>query len=569
MNVLGIHDGHTATACLIKNGVVEAMISEERLNRIKNYSGMPELAAKWVLESTKTDPAAIDAVALVGLVKPNMNENSLLMQATQLLPYQIWSSEFVTSAYVSVMSSRRGVDEIAGALRSIGVRAPIKKVEHHLTHAAGSYFLSPLFDRTGRRNEKVLIITLDGSGDGLCGTVSIASGRKIERVLSIPSYHSIGEMYSGVTRFLGMKQWEHEYKVMGLAPYAPDDLADKACRYFRNYLQISESGLSFVNRTGKFMPGFIRKLQEELRFIRFDAVAAGIQTCIEEVIPTFVRNWIAKTGIRKVVFGGGVFMNVKLNMLLSQMPEIDEMFFMPSGGDESTAVGAAVYAAVELGEETIMPLEALYMGPSYSPLEIAAALENYRDKVEWDIIDPDKAEKHTAGLLLKGNVIGRLAGRMEWGARSLGNRSLLADGRDLAVVRKLNAAIKMRDFWMPFAPSIMWERRHDYLINPRDMDAPFMTLAFASTPLAHQHLRAGLHQYDLTCRPQLVRKETNPGYHRLLEEWERLSGCGGLLNTSFNLHGEPIVCSPEDAIKTLLSSEIDDLMLENYWVRKR
>ena len=122
---------------------------------------------------------------------------------------------------------------------------------------------------------------------------------------------------------------------------------------------------------------------------------------------------------------------------------------------------------------------------------------------------------------------------------------------------------------MPFAPSIIWERRNDYLINPRDMDAPFMTLAFASTPLAHQHLRAGLHQYDLTCRPQLVRKETNPGYHRLLEEWESLSGCGGLLNTSFNLHGEPIVCSPDDAIKTLLSSEIDDLMLENYWVKKR
>jgi len=122
---------------------------------------------------------------------------------------------------------------------------------------------------------------------------------------------------------------------------------------------------------------------------------------------------------------------------------------------------------------------------------------------------------------------------------------------------------------MPFAPSILWERRNDYLINPRDVDAPFMTVGFQSTPLAHQHLKAGLHQYDLTCRPQLVKKETNPGYHCLLEEWQQLTGCGGLLNTSFNLHGEPIVCSPDDAISTLLKSEIDDLMLENYWVRKR
>ncbi len=575
MNFLGIHDGHTATACLLKDGVLVAMASEERFNRKKSWGGVPHRAARWVMESTHTDPGTIDAVAMPGLVQPltdfSISQNfppNPLTRLSQRVPHQLLASEALVAPYIALMSRRRDLRGILRLLNELQIpRQRLQQIEHHQAHAAASYYLSPFAQD---RSEQTLVITLDGSGDGLCGTVSVARDGLLERVMALPTYHSPGIIYSIVTQYLGMKPMEHEYKVMGLAPYAPEELAETARKIFAGYMALSSDGLRILNTSGAWGPGFLARLEHDLRFMRFDAVAAGLQRCLEEVVVTFIRNWIKHTGIRRLALGGGIFMNVKLNMLIQAMPEVERVFFMPSGGDESIAAGAAIAVAVERSTHkahAIQPLGSLYLGPEYSHAEIEAALRGYGDTICWQRVS--QADMKAVELLLQGHVVGRLAGRMEWGARALGNRSILADGRDLSVVRKINAAIKQRDFWMPFAPSILWERRDDYLVNPRDVDAPYMVLAFPSTLLAQAHLRAALHPYDLSCRPQLVRAEINPRYHRLLKEWERLTGCGGLLNTSFNLHGEPIVCSPTDAIETLLRSEIDDVLIEEFWVRRR
>lgn len=568
--ILGIHDGHTATACLTKDGEILAMVSEERFNRKKNWGGVPAISAEWCLKHAGVTPDQIDAVAVPGLINPLVAYESgdrfppsPLAYWSTFVPQSVLASDWVRRLYMGLLQPRRDFLGVHQLLNKWGLSAEKLQVhEHHHCHAASAYFLSGL----ASEDADTLVMTLDGSGDGYSGTVNVARGTKIQRRLALSSYHSLGLIYSSVTHYLGMKPLEHEYKVMGLAPYAPEKLAEKAYKIFCRYIGLSDDGLSIYNTSGAWGQVFYRLLAKDLVGLRFDAVAAGLQTRLEEVITTWVQNWIKHTGIKRLCFGGGVFMNVKLNMLIQALPEVESAFFMPSGGDESVAVGAANLSDVALSGQLPKPIRTLYLGGTNSEELIASTIREYGGRIRSEKLTEPELE--TAKLLAEGRVVGRCSGGMEWGARSLGNRALLADGRDLSVVRKLNAAIKQRDFWMPFAPSILWERRHDYLVNPRDVPAPFMALAFPSTPLAYQHIKSGLHAYDLTCRPQLVKAEDNPGYHKVLKHWESLTGCGGVLNTSFNLHGEPIVQTPRDAIETLLRSDIDDLIIENYRVNK-
>lgn len=209
----------------------------------------------------------------------------------------------------------------------------------------------------------------------------------------------------------------------------------------------------------------------------------------------------------------------------------------------------------------------LYWGPDFSDIEIEQTLQRYSDSISFE--RSGDIEQKSAQLLAEHKIIGRMSGRMEWGSRALGNRSIIAGAGRLQNIRKLNAAIKMRDFWMPFAPSIRWERRHDYAEIKKEIPAFHMVMGFDSTPLAQEHLIAALHAYDFSMRPQFVKNDHNPKYHRLLTEFEKLTGIGGVLNTSFNLHGWPIVCSPDDAVTTFLKSDLDYLIINDYLIWKR
>lgn len=573
---LGIHDGHTSTACLLVDGRIQAMASEERFNRIKSYGGPPVQAVEWLLESHGLSAADIDAVSFAGTIDPikdisayTTGRHRMFSQMTKLLPPAILASDALVDRYLDLKRKRR---QKLGESRDIldflrKEPGEIDLVEHHTAHAYAAYFSSGFQFAAG----DTLVITCDGSGDGLCTTVSIARGNTLERIAQTPSYHSLGVLYSRVTQFLGMKPLEHEYKVMGLAPYAPEKTKKQAYDILCRYFSLSEDGLSFRNLSMSWGQSMLERLQRDLFLIRFDGVAAALQQLCEELLMQLVLNWVAKTGIRRVVLGGGMFMNVKFNMLLLERPEVEEVFFMPSGGDESVAIGAAYHAMLKRqengggnGASAVQPIGSLYFGHQLTEEEVRRSLDAYRHRVAFEKCED--IDRRTAELLAADKIVGRVRGRMEWGARALGNRSIVASPRSLETVRKINAAIKMRDFWMPFAPSILWERRHDYLVNPRDFDAPYMIVAFDSTELARKELVAGLHPFDLTCRPQLVREPWNPSYHRMIREFERLTGIGGVLNTSFNLHGDPIVMTAEDAISTLLNSGLDFITLEDYLV---
>lgn len=577
MITLGITDGHTATACLMRDGLLLGMVSEERLNRKKGWAGVPRESVKWLLKEFGVAGEQVDRVAISSLVQPIFDLHvadasplrRAIRMAARLLPKELVTSDFALEKYVQRYAPKRDLSGVDDLLRELKID-PAKKriVEHHTTHAATAYYFSPYFDPAAN----TLVFTIDGSGDGICASVSIGHNYRLQRVHKISSYHSVGDFYMRLTQYMGMKPLEHEYKVMGLAPYAPAEWAQKAYDVMGKFYSLTPDGLSFVNHTGRWSLDLVPYIEKKMRGHRFDCIAAAAQRLVEEIVVGFVKAWIRKTGIAKIACAGGVFMNVKTNMLISHLPEVESCFFMPSGGDESTAAGAAVqvYVDEELAGGRTPDLEALgtlYLGPEYGDDAALEALEKNRESVNWK--RNDAVADEAADLLVKNQILGRMSGRMEWGARSLGNRTIIANPSDLRNVRNINRAIKMRDFWMPFCPSILEERRNDYAVNPKDLPARYMINAFESTPLAFKELVCGLHPFDLTCRPQFVSERENAGFYKILRAFERKTGIGGVLNTSFNLHGEPIVGNPQDAISTLRRSEIDYLILSNFLVWRK
>jgi len=576
MLTLGVHDGHTATACLLEDGAVVACISEERLNRDKEWTGFPELSIRKCLEIAGKRPVDVDAVGVCSLMpqigteyyfKPNAYKRAFSHLA-KFLPKKTLQSP----ANIGIIHK---IGEVVFKSRQQGIRSklaemgfPTKNIfffDHHRLHAATAFYTSWF------KNDKTLVITLDGSGDAVCATVSIGSEGRIERKAEIFNYNSICDFYTRVTQFLGMKPMSHEYKVMGMAPYASESRRKEIADGFRRYFRISERNpLLFVNSSRLYKWRFVEEFKKTLSGKRFDWVAGAVQDLFEDVVVQWVRNAIRATGIGHVALSGGGFMNVKANYLVSKLPEVESLFVFPSCGDESNPVGASILAALEMGfpAVNIKPLEMLYWGPSYSEPEIKKAIDEKLAGSGFKIGRFDRIHPLLAEKMAEGKIIGRLTGRMEWGARALGNRSIVADPRNQKIIHKINKAIKMRDFWMPFAPAILEEYRREYLHLRDDFKCPFMVIAADTPPRAWEDIPAGLHPFDKSSRAQVLDKEYAPSFYDLVSEFEKKTGVGGVLNTSFNLHGDPIVCSPGDAIDTFLKSGLDGLQLENCYIEK-
>ena len=263
-------------------------------------------------------------------------------------------------------------------------------------------------------------------------------------------------------------------------------------------------------------------------------------------------------------------MNVKANQLIAELPEVKSIYIVPSCGDESTSFGAAFWAYqkyADVEKYPIVPLKDLYLGTEYSDREISQELKKVRYR-SLKIEKKADIEKTVAGLLAKNKIVARFKGRAEWGARALGNRSIIANPSSFNVIKEINDQIKSRDFWMPFAPSIKLERLEKYVTNPKKIKVPYMIMTLDSTDLGKKELVAAMHPYDGTLRPQAVERDWNPGYWRLIDEFEKLTGIGGVLNTSFNLHGFPIVQTPEDALYVLEHSGLKYLAIGSYLVSK-
>lgn len=561
ITVLGINDGHDASAAIVRDGIVLAAEEEERPRNSKHYFGVPEISIRDVMRISGVDPSEIDAIALVSLNRlydPNTHPRRL---GVFEIASPIFSTHRMASMYVKLAHSFRELGHLEEALSKVGIRdKEVVFVEHHVAHAAVVYRSSP-WDYA----EPTLVLTADAAGDGVSSTVNLCKDGRIERLAWSTFYHSLGATYSELTRYLGMKPSDHEYKVMGLAPYGNPETCIGAMRSIVNLKK--GNPLEFENSSGRFMMRIQPKLAHLLQGQRFDNVAAAIQRHFEDLTLAWVRAAVEKTGVRKVAFTGGNFLNVKSNMTIVESGVATGTFFYPACGDDGTCIGAALQAYWEFCvRDGVTPskssLADLYFGRSFSEEEIANAMKKHGYSLDTRYSGIDEV---IGELISKGKTVGRVDGRLEFGPRALGNRSIVADPRDLRVIQKINQAIKHRDFWMPFAPSILEERQGDYLVNP-DF-APYMIMAFNTKPRAYDDLVAGLHPFDRTARPQTV-NEWNRGYQTVLKTFEAKTGVGGVLNTSYNLHGYPLSYGPEEAIWTFENSGLDHLALGPFLLSK-
>jgi carbamoyltransferase len=313
-------------------------------------------------------------------------------------------------------------------------------------------------------------------------------------------------------------------------------------------------------------------MKNRLGLTRFDNASASIQLLAEKLITDWVANCVRETGIKRVALSGGVFMNVKANKVIYDLPEVEELYVMPSCGDESNTIGAcfAVYddERRQAGLPTdIPPLGPIYFGGEFGDVDCERALSAVRRTDGVSVHEPEDVNYALGQLVASGKITARYAGRMEFGARALGNRSIIADPSDMAVIPRINEMIKSRDFWMPFAPSVLAERSEEYAVKTKPMVAPYMIMAFDSTD-KRDEFRAATHPYDKTTRPQEVFEDWNPGYYRVLKSFEEATGRGIVLNTSFNLHGYPIVYRPEEAVEVFLRSSLDALALGPYLIQR-
>ncbi len=542
-----------------------AMVSEERIWHEKEKGGFPSEAIKEVLALSGLSPEEIEVVAVATLTPPLLPEEfkkppfprNLYQSLYRILPRRFLQGTSYVDPVVKIvhrLSRRR--EKVEAALRELGIRAEVVFVEHHLGHAASAFFGSG-FDRA-------LVLTLDGAGDGLSGSYYVGEGLKLERRGRISAYNSIGEFYTRITEYLGMKPLSHEYKVMGLAPYvrAEDRRVKEAYERVRPLFRVS--GDRILNESGRYKADYLSLFQRLFFKVRFDTVAYVSQRLLEEVVLEWVDN--LKGEYDTLAVAGGVFMNVKMNYYL--LERFRNVFVMPSAGDESLAYGAAAYVTAQRGIRP-EPIGTLYLGREFGDREIEEALDKLDGKgFKVERIGPDIHE-YVGELLAEGKVVARFFGRSEWGARALGNRSILADPRRLEVVRRINRMIKKRDFWMPFAPSVLAEDFERYFKVPiRSKSERYMILAYPTKEEGVRDLPAALHQSDLTGRPQVVYEEDNPTYHRLIRRFKAKTGVGAVLNTSFNLHGYPIVYTPEQAVFTLANSDLDALAIGEYLVMR-
>lgn len=579
MLTLGIMDSHLSSAAVVNNGRLVAAVREEVITRAKCYARFPTESVRTVLAQAGATGADVDLVCfgmqadLFDTPRFQISERDCkrdaVATAVMLLPRCVVRSDWLRRGWIAAIGSRRRrrtLAEQAGLFRELGLRPERTRFyEHHLTHAATAIFLGP---HAGRQD--LLIMVCDSYGDGQAGGVWTVRGGRLELIDRVPFADSLGSIYSRATRALGMKPWEHEYKVMGLAPYGRGERGEQLLQKLRGLFCLRDGRLcNPTSRIGMYMD---RAMESAIRGYRFDHVAYAVQRLTEEVLAGWVAHYVRRTGIRRVGLAGGVFLNAKANQAIAALPEVDDVFIMPPAGDDSASVGAALAGWAEaVGFEQAwreaQPLQDLYLGPPCEP-GIEAALAAHAG-AGYEVSRPGDLEAEVARLLAAGEIVARCTGRAEFGPRALGNRSILCPAHDLMASRRLNDMIKRRDYWMPFAATVLDTDADRYLVNPKHIAAPFMILTLPTTPAGQSDLAAALLPADGTTRPQVLTREANPSYYRLLSLYAGITGKGALLNTSFNRHGEPMVLTAADALDTFARSELRYLALGPCLIKKK
>lgn len=562
MIILGINDGchHNSAASILIDGKLVASVELERISRIKNDGSFPHAAIDEVLAIAGLNTEDVDIVAKANLTRwqqiPYLNRYfdhmAKVGKTDPAISKIFWGKQF--ERYRRVLSRRK---------QPLGILAqkPSQTVEHHLAHAASAYYASPF------GSERVGVITLDGVGDFSWGSVWIGEHGKLQLVYRLHQINSIGLLYSAVTIYLGFKPGRHEGKVLGLAAFGNPEpllsrlLAHTDCENWDELFdaKLARVALKFGSDLGQDV---IKELSTDLSK---EDVAAGVQAYTEKVICQWVQDQVKALKVSKLALAGGVFSNVKLNQLILALPEVETIYVHPNMGDGGLATGAAfeVYSRLNQGFEPQFNQQ-VYLGTEINRENALSALE--KQGLTYD--EPDNLAFAVAQLLADGKVIARADGKMEYGPRALGNRTVMAACNDPTINDWLNKKFARTEF-MPFAPVILQEHAKEYFPEWKEdhITARFMTLTYNVSDIAKKNIPAAVH-IDNTARPQVLRREDNPDYYDIIKEYYAVTGVPSVINTSFNMHEEPIVRTADEAILAFQSADLDALVLGPFLIRK-
>ena len=550
--VLGVNAyGHDSAAALIRQDGVILAAEEERFTRVKHERRFPESALHYCLEGFEDRQGGI----IAGFYhNPWLNSGKRVIHTLRYLPSSakfLFSFKEEAEGWRLMFGARRRIEAIlAGRCRSFWI-------EHHIAHAAGAFFSSPF--------ERAAICTLDGMGEWTSSLFAVGSGKEIIKLEECFFPHSLGIFYKTITAYLGFRPDWDEYKVMGLAAYGSPEFEDEFRRILypvaNGFYRLNLDYFSFYKGDGRlFSPLLSRRLgpprnSGEPILNRHRNIARSAQNILMEIVLNLLRKLKAATGEKNLCMGGGIILNALLNGEIRRSSPFESVWFQPPAGDSGCTIGICCFLRHCLLREDRngQAQQSLYLGPFYDDHAISGSLDRFGlSKVR--VADPAIA---CAKLLSMGKVAAWFQGRMEFGPRALGNRSILADPGKSEARDHLNRVVKRREGFRPFGPSILKERAGELFEEPGDAEYMLYVVKARNRGLAE--MPAAIH-VDGTARIQAVSRESNPDFHRLLSEFERITGRPGVLNTSFNLKDEPIVCSPDDAADTFLRSDLDYLV---------
>jgi carbamoyltransferase len=583
--ILGLNAYHgDSAACLFLDGKLVAAAEEERFRRIKHWAGLPTSAINYCLEEAKLRFEEIDHIAINR--KPGVNN---LRRLGFVLTR--WPHPKLMAQKIKNIRSAASVKEALQTSYGIEIKAEVHHVEHHLAHLASAFLVSGF--------SEAACISIDGFGDFASTAFGVGQGNEVKIDSRVYFPHSLGIFYSALTQFLGFPHYGDEYKVMGLAPYGeptfldplrevvrirPDGTFRLNLKYFRHHIgNVSYSWKDCAPEVGTlYRPALIellgppRKPDDPIEQKHKD-LARSVQATYEKAFFAVLQTLHEKHPSDNLALSGGCAMNSVANGKVYRRTPFKKMYLPAAAGDAGGAIGAAMLVLSTLNKGSdqhlssdLRPLMSAYLGPDSSEEEIHALIDWKKKEISAArctisyIGDEEELLKKTAQAIADGKIVGWFQGRMEWGPRALGNRSILADPRSATIKDVLNAKIKRRESFRPFAPSILREEVAEWFET--DDDVPFMMEVFQIRPKYREMIPAVAH-VDGTGRLQTVHKETNPRYHRLIEHFRDLTGVPVVLNTSFN-ENEPVVCYPEEALDCFLRTNMDVLVLGNFCVER-
>jgi carbamoyltransferase len=547
---------HDSAACLIRDGELLFAVAEERISRVKHDARFPTLSIQACLDFAKLRPDQVDEVCVGWQTPAASYRHDLKLYLTGQWPISYPNLLNSTRQFATIWHQKGGADLFAGQFSPS--KARYRFVDHHLAHAISAYSFSGFDDAA--------IVVMDGRGAWEATSIWHGSKGRIYPVLTINWPDSLGLFYALFTGFLGFVPNADEWKVMGLAPYGKPgvDLSmflDICAAPYKVHtsLLVGNSSNPFVAWPAAL--GKPREPESDINDLHKD-IAYAVQDLCEAAMLNVVRLALETTHSRNLCLAGGVALNSKANGKIAAANIVDDIFVQPAASDDGVALGAALAPFLDGGQRLpLRPMRHAYLGPSFDDDAIEAALNTYKIR-HTRLSDPAAT---AAEYLSQGKILGWYQGRMEFGPRALGNRSILADPRDPEMNTKVNNAVKFREWWRPFAPSFKKEAAPEYLESA--YDSPFMILTAQVRPEKRAVIPSVTH-VDGSARPQTVEKEINPLYYRLLDEFGKRTGVPVIMNTSFNLRGEAIVHTPTDAIRTFFSSGMDALVLGSFLVEK-